>query len=214
MIQCKVFKKKFQTLDALKREVAVSQEEIERLEARVIQLEQELDFQDRTRELVSFSHRYKESFHILSKILMKKIDDRDHLLYLDAGSRKGIHKNMIVVYKNSLVGRVTQVYPLYSEVACITDRRCKITAELYNKKIKGIYEGENKEQAVLKFVPHFQKVEQEDRLYSSGEGLLYPKGFFLGTVSEIKTGAVDQIISIQPPVDFNTLEYVYIIKGS
>ena len=89
--------KKFQTLDALKREVAVSQEEIERLEARVIQLEQELDFQDRTRELVSFSHRYKESFHILSKILMKRIDDRDHLLYLDAGSRKGIHKNMIVV---------------------------------------------------------------------------------------------------------------------
>jgi rod shape-determining protein MreC len=206
-------KERFRTLYSLKEELHDAHDDIEQLEARVIELEQQASFQEQTKELVSFSHRYKESFHLLAKVLMRKHDNKDHMLFLDAGSRKGIQKNMIVVSKNCLVGRIIRVYPLYSEVVCITDHRCKVTVNLYKKKIEGIYEGVNSQLGVLKFIPHFEPVSVGDRIYSAGKGLLYPQGFLLGTVESVKPGAVDQEISIHPAVDFDSLQYLYVIKS-
>jgi len=202
----------FQSLDSLKKQLADSALEIQQLESRVVELEQLEVFQDETRELVAYAQRYKESFHLLAKVLLRRGNDQEHLLYLDVGSRQGVQKNMVVVFKNCLIGRVTQAYPLYSEVAFITDRRCKVTVDLYKKNIQGVYEGLNRELGALKFVPHFKTVEMGDRLYSAGAGLIYPQGFLVGEVADIKSGAVDLEISIQPAVDFNDVGYVYVIK--
>lgn len=206
-------KKRFQSLREAKEELQELYKKSEGLEARVIELEQAALFHERTTELVSFSHRYKESFHLLAKVLMRKRSSKEQVLFLDVGSHQGVESNMIVVYKNSLVGRIIRVYPLYSEVAFVTDKRCKVTAEMYETKVEGICEGQNEQQALLKFVPHFNKVSVGERLYSSGTGLLYPQGFLLGTVLFVKQGAVDQEISIQPAIDFDSLQYLYVIKS-
>ena len=207
------FKTKFQTLDDLKKELHYSFEEIEKLESRIIELEQQTLFYEKTKELVAFSHRYNESFYLLSKILLRKFDNNEHLLYLDVGSRQGVQKNMIVVYNNCLVGRVIRVYGWYSEAVCISDRRCKIAADVYGTEIEGIYEGANDQLGFLKFIPHFKTVSVGDRIYSAGKGLMYPQGFLLGTITAIKSGAVDQEMLIQPAIDFNSLDYVYLIKS-
>lgn len=206
-------KKRFRSLHDLKQELQELQQKSEEFEARVVELEQEALFQEKTAELISFSDRYKKSFHLLAKVLMRKKSDKEHVLFLDAGSKQGVQANMIVVYKNSLVGRVIRVYPLYSEIAVLLDKRCKITAELYETGVEGVFEGRNEKIAVLNFVPHFKKVSTGERLYSSGTGLLYPQGFLLGSVCSVKQGAVDKKISIQPAIDFDNLEYVYVIKS-
>lgn len=202
----------FHSLDSLKKELQDSKQVVHDLESRIIELEQLEVFQEDTRELVAYAQRYKESFHLLSKVLLRRQNEQEHLLYLDVGTRQGVQKNMVVVFKNCLIGRVTQAYPLYSEVAFITDRRCKVTVDVYKKKIQGIYEGLNREQGTLKFIPHFKTVEAGDRLYSAGSGLIYPQGFLVGEVAQIKSGAVDLEISVQPPVDFEDVRYVYVIK--
>jgi rod shape-determining protein MreC len=205
--------KKIKTLAVVKQELYQSFQEIEALERRVIELEQQAAFYEKTREMVAFSQRYKESFYLLSKVLLRKFSDHEHLLYLDAGSRQGVQKNMIVVYNHCLIGRVIRVYGLYSEVVSILDKRCKIAADIYGKEIEAIYAGTNQGHGLLTFVPHFKTVVVGDRVYSAGKGLLYPQGFLLGSVAEIKSGAVDQEMLIQPAVDFESLHYVYLIKS-
>jgi rod shape-determining protein MreC len=206
-------KKKFQSLHDLKVELSAEKKRREWLDSRVVELEQTALFHERTKDIVSFSERYDESFYLLAKILMRKQNAQEYILFLDVGSKKGIIENMIVVYKNNLVGRVIQVYPLYSEVAFILDSRCKITAETSQGNIEGMYEGQNKDRALLKFIPHFIEIKVGTRIYSAGKGLLYPQGFLLGTVDHVKQGSIDQEISIEPTIDFNRLEYVHIIKN-
>ncbi len=90
---------------------------------------------------------------------------------------------MIAVYKGCLLGRVCEVYPWFSKLELITDKSCKIAAHGLLSKASGIYQGTNSESlAQLNHVSHLAMLQDNDVLISSGEGLVFPRGFGLGKI--------------------------------
>ena len=164
-------------------------------------------------ELIDFKQRYKSDYKIPAQIIYKHIDANNHFFYLDKGSKHGIVQDMIVVAYNCLVGRVSEVYPFYSKVILLTDHHSKVPALCVDSHAQGIVEGEcDVNELKLSFVSHLEHVVPHDVVISRGEGLVYPKGFLLGRIKTFSKNGLLYDITLEPLVDFSTLENCYIIQ--
>lgn len=164
-------------------------------------------------ELVNFKKRYSVENVYCAQIIMRNFSDNEHSILVDGGSRQGIVPDMVAVYKNCLVGRVTHVYPYYSKVLLMSDAGCKVAAYCRSSKIRGIHEGMyNKECSLLQFVSHLHEVKKDDVVLSSGEGLVFPQGFGLGKVQACEPNGLYHKITVVPLINVDALHYCYLIK--
>jgi rod shape-determining protein MreC len=189
----------------------------EALLAKVVTLESSLNFMQDTQELITFQRRYghdqQGTVGLLAHVLMRQTSDQSHFILVDVGSRHGITADMIAVYKNCLIGRVSEVYPNYSKIVLITDRACKVAAYCSSTKACGIHEGINNTlMTKLSFVSHLQALQMDDLVLSSGEGLLFPRGFGLGYVKHFQSDGVHHTVSIAPLIDIRTISYCYVLR--
>lgn len=183
--------------------------ENQRLQEIMIQQEAIRSFSQETEEVVQFAHRYENDHKKLVKVLMAVISEKEDCLMIDAGKNNGLQKDDVVVYKNMLIGRIIEVYPWFSKVALISDKRCKISAQCQTSSV-GIFSGKNNGNVELNFIPHFKDVAIGDMILSTGNGLVYPQGFGLGEVVAIQTDHVSHHIQARTLLDFSTLSYVYV----
>lgn len=183
------------------------------LQAKIISLESTLNFEQASQEIRDYAKIYDFSHQKLAQVLLRSFDDAGHFYWVDAGSNKGISCNMIAIYKNTIVGRVIHVDPLYSKIALITDKRCKITASCAHTKSVGIYEGNNNFEPLFEFVPHYDALELDDLLISTGQGLVYPQGFAIGTIKSFYVQDVVYKVVVQPLVDLYKIDYVYLVAS-
>jgi rod shape-determining protein MreC len=189
------------------------QDQNENLQAQIITLHTIIDFENRSQEAREFAKKYDFTQQKLVQILMKSFDDAGHVCWVDAGAQHGIHVNMIAIYKNNIIGRVIHVDPLYSQIALITDKRCKIAVSCAQTKTVGIYQGHNDFQPSLEFVPHYEKLAVGDILISTGQGLVYPQGFAIGSIVDFMVDDVAYQVIIQPLIDLQQLDYVYLVQN-
>ncbi len=56
-----------------------------------------------------------------------------------------------------------------------------------------------------------ESVAVNDVIISSGEGLVFPKGFALGTVVAADKGELFYDIMVKPALDFKTLQYCMLV---
>lgn len=113
------------------------------------------------------------------RIIYKQLAQHDGFFIIDKGSRHGITTDMVAVYKDMLIGRVTQVYPLCARVMPITHEHCKVPIVCAQSRAHGVHYG-NK----LDFVSHLEPLVRDELVLTSGDGLLFPEGLALGTIAE------------------------------
>jgi rod shape-determining protein MreC len=187
--------------------------EKEALAAQLIELRAATAYLDEIQEVLEFKARYGDQDGRLAHVLMRAISPQEHFFLVGAGSEHGIEKDMIAVYKNGLVGRVTEVYPWYSKLLLITDRSCKIAAQCCTTGAVGIHEGLNDVgESALTRVSHLAAVEKGDLIVSTGDGLVFPKGFALGSIASSEADGLFHRIVIAPVFDVSTIEYCYLIR--
>jgi rod shape-determining protein MreC len=197
----------------LQEEVKLLQKEKEELLARGIMLESSLRFVQDIQPLIEFQKRYTQHNAQMVQIILHHFGDDEHFVLIDAGSRKGIAPGMVALYENNLIGRVDQVFPFYSKVALLTDRRCKVAVWCGSGQARGIYEGMNRHDvAMLTHMSHLQEVKLNDFVISSGEGIIFPHGFALGKVVFCACDGVYQNVKIEPLVDLRKLDYCLIVQ--
>lgn len=200
----------------IEKEMLALRQEREVLLAQNIELQAAVDYMADIRELVEFKQRYDYTSAPLAEILTKNFSEQAHFYLVDKGSNHGIVPDMVAIYKDCIVGRVTEVYPHYSKIILVTDRACKIAATCASTKAVGIYQGTNQDwQSMLEHVSHLTVVEPDDLLVSSGEGLVFPRGFGLGRVKDIRTDGLFHHVTITPLVNVRALTHCYLVqKGS
>ena len=137
---------------------------------------------------------------------------------IDKGSKEGLGKGMVVVTPEGLVGQVTSVSEHYSLVQTIISENIAVAAMVENTKenngiVKGYREYNKKSIAKIYQLPLNSTVKKDDVILTSGEGNLYPRGIRVGYVLEVQEDSVNimKTALIQPYVDFNKLEEVFII---
>jgi len=172
-----------------------------------------LDFHDQTDELVSFKKRYEDPHAQLAQVLVKQFSDKNHYFLVDKGANHGIVPDMVAVYKQCLVGKVVAVYPAYSKVQLVTDAQCSVAACCAHSRAQGIHEGTNSaDTSALRYVSHLAKVKQGDIVFSSGEGLVFPRGFALGATTACTKNGLYYDITVKPLLDIQAIRYCYLMQ--
>lgn len=156
-------------------------------------------------------------------IIGGKVNNFFRTIIIDQGSEKGIENNMPVVAFvdgfQSLVGKVTKTGRYSSIVKPITDSTLYIPAKLQNIRYDGIVQG-NKEGIESNVVMNYlkkssvNKIMYGDIVITSGMGGVYPKGIYIGRIKNIASKDYKTYldIAIEPFVDFEKLEYVFVLK--
>jgi rod shape-determining protein MreC len=201
--------------------VSEYQKKYEDLQAQYLALLGTVTAWEDSKELMQFERRYKTHYALTVDVISKQFSSAEHCYLIEGGKNKGIERDMVAVYKNCLVGRVSEVYDRYSKIMLITDPHCKVAALCRTSLDRGIHEGIGSlQETQLSYVFDTQmdvekRLQKNDYVISSGDGLVFPKGFGLGTIIEYKKNDLHVDIRIKPLLDFKHLNYCCIIaKGA
>ncbi len=108
-------------------------------------------------------------------------------VFIDRGSTSGILKGLAVVTPEGIVGKVTAVYPLVSQVLLVTDPTFKVGIESQKGHVHGVLDcGTGK--CTVEQVQNEDKVDVGEWFFTSGEDRIFPKGFPVGTVVSAQPG--------------------------
>ncbi len=163
-----------------------------------------------TSDLRDFMKRYNAQSLVIAPVLLRNFSGENFFL-VDAGENFGIEKDMIALYHNMLVGKVTHVYPSYSKILLITDPHCYVAAVCSSNGVKGMHHGLKKGFTTLAYVDHRDQVTVGDTVLSSGEGGLFPRGFGLGRITDVDQGGYGRSITIEPSLDLKKISQVSIV---
>ncbi|MDO8886139.1 rod shape-determining protein MreC [Candidatus Oleimmundimicrobium sp.] len=193
--------------------------ENERLKDEVVNLKQQIitmqameKENERLRKLVGFKEKTHYST-LLARVIGRSSNNLQLTLTINKGSKDGVSKNMPVVVGEGLVGQIIMVSPNAAQVQLITDRRSGVAAQLLNSGETGVVEGQATGRLVMNYVAKNVEVNKNEPILTSGVGSIFPKGLFIGTVSEVKETPYDlyKNIQVKSYVNFSNLEEVFVI---
>ncbi|HDR9798290.1 rod shape-determining protein MreC [Burkholderia cenocepacia] len=102
------------------------------------------------------------------------------------GSQQGIQDGSPVVSEDGVVGQVTRVFPLQSEVTLVTDRDLAIPVQVLRTGLRSVIYGTPKGDSLdLRFVPTSADLVAGDELITSGLDGVYPPGLPVAKVVRV-----------------------------
>ena len=144
---------------------------------------------------------------VTSKIISKSNASFIRSVILMSGKKDNISIKSPVVDNNNLLGYISELGNNSSRVIALTDINTKIPAFVPNKNIKIIVSGNNSNFLEISNYLDISSLKSGDKVFSSGDGNMYPSGLFIGTI-KIK---LDGKIIVEPFSNLNDLNYVQVI---
>jgi rod shape-determining protein MreC len=155
--------------------------------------------------------------YIVSKVVLNTVGKRNNYIMLDKGSRSGIKKDMAVITSNGIVGTVVNVSENFSWVMSLLNKHTRISGRITKNNQMGtvIWNGVDHIYGTLTDIPAHVKIAKGDTIVSSGYSYIFPAGIMMGTISDFRVEQGDHfyIIPFKFSVDFNALQYVYVVKN-
>ena len=138
---------------------------------------------------------------------------------INKGTLNGVSVGNCVVANGGAVGTVTEAGPNWATVSTILSSESAVGIRVTRTDGIGIVEGDNelapKGFCKMSFLDKNSNVTVGDLLQTSGSGGVYPAGFIIGKVREIRSdnsGALEYA-AIEPAVNFSKLYGVLVING-
>lgn len=181
-----------------------------------MRLEQARNAQDasqarRLQALLGFKEQYVNQT-VAAQVIGTSGSEQSRIVYIDKGSGDGLKRDMPVITPDGIVGKVKEVFPGSSQVLLINDQLSGAGAILEKSRLQGTVKGTSAGGLILDHIMSDEKVEVGERVLSSGGDQIFPKGFPLGTVTEVAPGQdVFLTVRLKPAADLNRLEEVLVI---
>lgn len=148
----------------------------------VSHLEQE---NQRLRALLALQQRHPQQSHAADIIGIPR-DPYERKITVDQGSHQGIRAGSAVIDEAGLIGQVTQVYPLTSEITLLTDKDQSVPIQIKRTGERAILFGDGSNRtATLRYLPNNTDIRAGDLLITSGLDGLYPAGLPVATVTHV-----------------------------
>ena len=157
--------------------------------------------------------KQKEPFpSIIARVVGKDPSYWFQTIIVDRGEKDGIIKGMVARNENGVVGQVTQVSPNYSKILLANAPSSAIDAMVQKNRVRGILKGAGQGGYILYYVLKNADIAVGDRIVTAGIGGIFPSGIPLGELSAVrkKQRGMFQEIEVEPSVDFQRLEVVFI----
>jgi rod shape-determining protein MreC len=178
-----------------------------------VKLKASINYEKISNDILDFQERYDLKEAILAKILVKNFSEDEHCFLVNRGSKDGIEKNMVAIYKFQILGKVVDVDRWSSKILLITDKNCKVSAYTNSTYAQGIVIGKNKPNICnMVYVSYLSKINTDDFIISSGQGMIFPEGFCLGKIIKYSTKGLYHKIRVRPLIDFEYLNFCLLIN--
>jgi rod shape-determining protein MreC len=161
---------------------------------------------------------YKQQYkYIVAKVVLNTVGKRNNYIMLDKGSRSGIKKDMAVITSDGIVGTVVNVSENFSWVMSLLNKHTRISGRIVKNNQMGtiVWNGVDHLYGTLTDIPAHVKIAKGDTIVSSGFSYIFPAGLMIGTISDFRVEQGDHfyVIPFRFSVDFNTLQYVYVVNN-
>ena len=196
------------------RRVKALQARIASLERQVAVLQALKPENARLRALLGLKD-HNAAFVAAADVILRGTSRWANTFIIDAGSRRGIRRDMTAVSPDGLVGKVIGVRGGFSRVLLITDVRFAAAVRIERLEQEAIFAGTGTNVCELKYITQDMAVQKGDVLVTSGLDGLFPPGIRVGYVSSISKGdGFFQDVQVTPYADTTRLSEVAIISGA
>lgn len=178
-------------------------------------------------ELGEYRESYRTYLHLQTlldfkekqefKLLSARVVGKDpaywfQTILVDRGKADDVEEGMVVLTPQGVVGQVVHVSEHYAKVLLANAPSSAIDAMVQKSRARGILKGAGEKGFVLNYVLKKTDVSEGDHVVTAGIGGVFAPGVPLGTISAVreKERGMFLEIEVQPAVDFQKLEYVFI----
>jgi rod shape-determining protein MreC len=144
---------------------------------------------DRLRTLLGARERVPGD-GVMAEIVYTGRDPFTRKVIVDKGDAQGVKPGQAVIDAAGIVGQVTRVYPLLSEVTLVTQKDHAIPVQNVRNGMRGVSYGSGDGATLdLRHMATNADVQEGDRLVTSGIDSIYPPGVPVATVTKVERTA-------------------------
>lgn len=133
---------------------------------------------------------------VLGEIIYDARDSTTRKIILDRGSQNGVALSQPVIDDLGVVGQVTRVFPLTSEVTLLTDKNQAIPVEILRNGLRSVVYGRGQSGYLDMRMTSNADVHNGDVLVTSGIDGVYPAGLAVAKVVKVENKATTQFENI------------------
>jgi len=198
--------------------------ENEQLRKQVEQMQTELrDTREKAAQVQRFEQLFKLTETSPYQTVVAHVIARDPSMWfdgitIDKGRWAGVEVNMPVVTPGGIVGRVISTSPLSAQVMLVTDEKSGaggVVGQLGQSNAMGSIKGMGELGLLeMRYVSGMEKVQAGDAVMTTGQDAIYPPGYKIGDVIEVRPGSATQalVIHIRPSAGLERLKEVAVLR--
>lgn len=205
-------------LSNIKKENDELRTRVEKLDAKVSQMEKEETELKRLRKLLDLSEKYSEYPSVGANVIGRGPGNWFDTIIIDKGTKDGIEEGMNVLSGDGLVGIVVEVQDRSSQIMSIINDESNVSA--MSLKTSDICMVNGNEETIeegyigIEDIDRNAKVAEGDEIITSNISSKYLAGLTIGKIKDIKLSdsKLSKTAKLEPAVDFKHLQEVLIIK--
>jgi rod shape-determining protein MreC len=155
--------------------------------------------------------------YVSAMVISNTVNRRNNYMKINKGRRHGLRPDMAVLAPNGVAGQIIEVSQNFSSVMSMLNSNTRINAKLKNSNQTGSmsWPGHDYRFGKLVDIPSHVIFQNGDTVVTSGYSHIFPEGQMLGTVEEFSPAPGDNFweVKVRFSVDYNGLQYVYVVKN-
>jgi rod shape-determining protein MreC len=189
--------------------------EVARLQAQIIELQQENAEMQVLSALLDFARAHTENQYLTATVIGRDTNPFLHYIIINRGSDHGLRRGMPVVTHQGLVGRIAAVTAGAARVQLITDPGNTVNVLIQPSQAEAVLTGSVTGEISLGWIPQEADVQPGNLVLTSGLGGNYPPNILIGQVSAGRQRPFDlfQAAQVQPVADFANLKILLVITN-
>jgi rod shape-determining protein MreC len=179
-----------------------------------------------TRERAAQAERLEQLLQLSQKsdykVVAADVIARDPSMWFDSviidkGRWAGVEINMPVVTSGGIVGRVVSTSPISAQVMLLTDEKSgagAVVGQLGQSNAMGSIKGMGDRGLLeMRYVSGLEKVQVGEMVTTTGQDAIYPPGYNVGEVVEVRPGSATQaqVIHVRPTAGLERLKEVAVL---
>jgi len=172
---------------------------------------------ERLKELLNFKETTEYDI-VTAQVIGKNSGQWFEEFTVNVGAADGVKPEMIVMNDSGLVGKITEVHDRYAKIITLMNVDMNVPVMIERSRDYGVVKtiSDPKARAEGKLYVEYMSTGADvvpgDTVVTSGMGGMYPKGLYIGQVSEVSTDVNSEaIVILQSNVDFEHMEEVVIL---
>lgn len=173
--------------DVARLQTAIERLKKERVDnAVIVQRAGQLELENQQfRNLLAIRERFGAKV-TAARVLYSARDPFSRRVVIDRGAQQGVIAGQPVIDERGLVGQLTRVFPLVSEITLATDKDHSIPVQIVRNGLRSVSFGLGNGQMELRYMPANADVQVGDVVVTSGLDGIYLPGFPVARVDKIE----------------------------